>query len=347
MLIEPTDSRLQYSGRIDFSNSKSPVLIYACSSIRMKFTGSRVGIIVVNRRECHRNFLGVILDGVQRKYELPEDTQELHLTLGEGMQNTEHEILVFKSMDPCHYMEFRGFELEEGAVLLKVPAKSNKKIEFYGDSVTVGEVSEAIYYEGVKDPENDGEYSNAWFSYAWMAARRLNAEIHNISKGGIALLDGTGYFDPPEYTGMLSFYDKLCCHPELGEVTRWNFKNFIPQVVVVAIGQNDNKPEDYMKTDYNGEKAENWRNQYRKFVQNLRKVYPDATIILTTTILEHHPNWDKAIGQVCRELKDSKIVHFLYKNNGTGTRGHIRISEAAQMAAELSEYIESQDIWKE
>ena len=32
------------------------------------------------------------------------------------------------------------------------------------------------------------------------------------------------------------------------------FNQFTPHVVVVAIGQNDNHPEDYMKENYSGKK---------------------------------------------------------------------------------------------
>ena len=50
----------------------------------------------------------------------------------------------------------------------------------YGDSVSAGEVSEAVEYTGKPDPEHNGQYSNSWYSYAWMTARRLDAEIHDI-----------------------------------------------------------------------------------------------------------------------------------------------------------------------
>ena len=35
----------------------------------------------------------------------------------------------------------------------------------YGDSVSAGEVSEAVEYTGKPDPEHNGQYSNSWYSY--------------------------------------------------------------------------------------------------------------------------------------------------------------------------------------
>ena len=95
--------------------------------------------------------------------------------------------------------------------------------------------------------------------------------------------------------------------------------------------------------------AMNWRAHYAAFIRRLRARYPNATIILATTILNHDANWDRAIDAVCRELADDRIHHFLYSNNGRGTPGHIRRPEAEKMAEELSAYIESlgEEIWED
>ena len=92
-----------------------------------------------------------------------------------------------------------------------------------------------------------------------------------------------------------------------------------------------------------------WRRIYKQFIQKLRETYPTAPIILTTTILCHDPNWDRSIEQVCQELGDDSIYHFLYEKNGVGTPGHIRIPEAEQMAEELAAFITSlgDGIWED
>ena len=133
-------------------------------------------------------------------------------------------------------------------------------------------MSEAVEYTGKPDPEHNGQYSNSWYSYAWMTARRLDAEIHDIAQGGIALLDGTGWFHAPDYVGMESTWDKIHYNPVFGKQTDWSFEEYTPQVVIVAIGQNDNHPDDYMKEDYDGEKALYWRSNYEKLLGRIRDV---------------------------------------------------------------------------
>ena len=49
-------------------------------------------------------------------------------------------------------------------------------------------------------------------------------------------------------------------------------------------------------------------------------------------------------GEVCRKIQDEKIRHFMFRRNGKGTPGHLRIPEAEEMAEELSAYIENLDI---
>lgn len=105
---------------------------------------------------------------------------------------------------------------------------------------------------GSLTPVHNGQFSNSWYSYAWITARRLGAELHDIAQGGIALLDKTGWFNEPDAIGMETAWNKLHCNPALGPVTPWDFSRYTPQVVLVAIGQNGGHPEDYMAAAENG-----------------------------------------------------------------------------------------------
>ena len=370
MIVLPDSPYLQYSGRIDFEDPKAPEFVYPCSYVRLCFTGNFINIIVENHAAYWSNYLGFILDGRQGKIRLPKEgkvTLQIASDLDNGMNEPagqelemkkhemlkhemlKHEMLLFKRMDSCHTFRCYGFEVEDGAVLLEAPPEPDRRIEVYGDSVSAGEVSEAVDYVGQADPEHDGEFSNSYYSYAWMTARKLDARLHDIAQGGIPLLRHTGWFAAPEYIGMEDIYDKIQYNPELGAAKPWDFTKYRPHVVIVAIGQNDSNPEDYMAEDYEGAKAALWRAQYKAFIKKLRGIYPQAVIILATTILEHHANWDKAIDQVSHELDDSKIHHFLYSNNGRGTPGHIRIPEAEKMSDELAAFIRSlgEEIWQD
>lgn len=349
MHLSSDDKRLQYSGRIDFDDPKAPVLVYAASSVAFRFTGKQVSVTLDNRRSYWSNRMGYLLDGEQGQFLLSSEPGAKEYTIADDLAEGEHELLLFKRMDSCHIVTLHGFELDDGAVVTAPAPLPSRRIEVFGDSVSCGEVSEAVEFVGKEDPVHDGEYSNSWYSYAWMTARKLNAELHDTSQGGIALLDRTGWFMEPDYLGVESCYDKIEYQPELSPVKKWEFSKWTPHVVIIAIGQNDNHPEDYMAEDYDCARAAHWRRRYADFVNKLLELYPKATIVLTTTILKHDKNWDDSIEEVCRMIDSPRVSHFLYTKNGCGTPGHIRIPEAEQMSDELTAYIESlgEEIWED
>lgn len=350
MKVFANEALLEYSGRIDFDDPCAPEFVYPCSYVKMRFTGTSLKAEIFNRNDYWDNYLGVILDGVQSKVRIFNENETQTVLLADHLKDGEHEVMLFKRQDSCHAFWFYGFEIGGHAEVLPLPPKPDRRIEVYGDSVSAGEVSEAVEFAGKSDPEwHRGELSNSWYSYAWMTARKLHAEIHDIAQGGIALLDHTGWFQEPNAIGMESVYDKIQYNPKLSVVKKWDFHRYRPHVVIVAIGQNDAHPTDFMREDYDGEKAAGWRKRYGEFIAGLRDIYPKAEIILTTTILEHDESWDRAIDEVCSEQNDQGIRHFTYSLNGKGTPGHIRIPEAEKMAEELSAYIDSlgERIWRD
>lgn len=346
--ISPDHPFLQYSGRIDFDDPMNPVWVFPCTFVKFRFSGRFIKAEVTNMRGCWDNYLGVIIDGKARSVLLAPQGRQV-IILGEDLSEGEHEFMLYKRMDSCHQVVLHGFHLPPEAVIAKTDPLPKRRIEVYGDSVSAGEVSEAVDYCGLQDPPNNGEYSNSYYSYSWCTARRLNAQLHNISQGGIALLAGTGYFHGPDYLGMEYMYDKIQYNTQIDKAKQWDFTRYTPHVVIVAIGQNDNHPDDFMQDHYEHPKAINWRLRYAAFIKKLRSIYPKAVIVLTTTILNHSVNWDRSIEEVTQSLNDPAVHHFLYSNNGCGTHGHIRIPEAEKMALELSAFLESlgDDIWED
>ncbi|MDR0886197.1 MAG: GDSL-type esterase/lipase family protein [Clostridiales Family XIII bacterium] len=352
-LYKPNAPELQYMGRIDFLDATKPILVYPYSQIRFRYSGHNLKMKLLNQHSYWDSYLGLIIDGAQTKIRIDVHEKEIVLVLAQNLSEGIHDVTIFKRMDSCHQFTFLGL-IGDADSKLYAPdsALPHRKIEIYGDSVSAGEVSEAVDYVNQEDPEHNGEYSNSWYSYGAIAARALNAQLHSIAQGGIPLMTGTGWFCDPDFIGIEDTWDKIEYHPEFGESVYWDFSNYTPHVVIVAIGQNDSNPYDFMKDDYRGAHADQWRRHYKTWIRQIREKHPDALIVLTTTILNHDEAWDDAIEEVrlelANELQDEKIVHFLYTDNGAGTPGHIRIPEARQMADELVTYLNSfgEAIWQ-
>lgn len=340
MMIYPDNCHLQYEGRIDFDEPLTPEFVYPCSYVKIRFIGRSAAVIIINRKACWNNYIGFILDGVQGKI-LINSEEKNSFIIAENIENAEHELMLFKRMDSCHTFRFCGFELSNGAEVLPCAALPGKRIEVYGDSISAGEVSEAVRFAGRPDPDHNGEYSNSYYSYAWMLARKLEARLHCIAQGGIALMDGAGWFSPPNYKGIESIYDKIQYHPDLGPSKKWDFRKYSPHIVIIEIGHNDNHPVDYFAENVNSAKWIEWKSHYKGFVENIRSVHPHALIILKTSIVKHYPSLDMAIDEVCKITGDDRIYHFMYKRNGQATAGHVRVMEADGMSDELQIFINS------
>ena len=346
-LISPTDPMLRYTGRIGMEDPENPFFVYVCSSVQLRVAGKTLRVFLTNQHSYFENLLGVIVNGEQSAVRLENGAQVIDLS--DKLTADVNDVLLFKRQDCCHAFTLQGFAVDADAVLMPLPERPARRIEVYGDSVSAGEVSEVEFACAQPDPEgHNGLYSNGWLSYAWQAARLLNAELHDVATGGIALLDGTGYFFGPDCIGMESCWDKVNYYPPFGPATAWDFARYTPHVVVVAIGQNDHNPVNVMAEDYASSASQHWRAEYCRFLGRLRETYPHAHIVCTTTILGHDPAWDRAIDECVAAMADGRIHHFLYTKNGCGTPGHIRGSEAAVMAQELAGFIEGlPGVWEE
>lgn len=335
--VSPDHKELSYCGRIDYSDPQSPCFIYAGSSVILRFKGTSVKVKIKNLHHYNDSYFGYVLDGAEYKIKLDNKAEDNVYSLADALSDDEHTLILYKRKDAAHYFYFLGFLLDQDSIILPALPKPTRRMECYGDSVSAGEVCEALDFIGQPDPPHNGEYSNSWYSYASITARNLGAELHSITQGGIALFDDTGYFLGPNYIGLETTYDKLSYNKYILDYSPWDFSLYTPHVVLIAIGQNDSHPNDYMGIDV--EKSSLWKSHYKKLVQNIRGHYPNALIILKTTILNHRIAWDEAIEEVTLVLNDPKIVHFTYSNNACGTPGHIRIPEAKLMAEELTSFI--------
>lgn len=332
------NAAFSYMGRVDFTNPKAPVLIYAGSNIKCRFKGSFLKLTIDNIPMDKFSSLGIVIDGVQYKIELKNENGAAEYEIACGLSEEIHTLTIFKRQGAAHY--FRFVSLETDGELLKCEEKYNLKLEYYGDSVSAGEVTEAVYYEGHQDPENHGSvYDNSYFSYTWILARRLGAEFYNNSQGGLSLFDKTGYFNGPDnLTGLETTYNKLSyvSYSPMG-LTDWDFSRYMPDIVVFAIGQNDANPKP--EAIYDEEYAKKWKEKYKEILLELKARYNNPKFILITTVLMHDKIWDDRIEEIKNELNASDVFHYMFNRNGAATPGHPRVTEQTEMALELERFI--------
>lgn len=340
-LILPSDD-FSYMGRIDFTEKESPLFIYAGSMVSVKFTGTSVGMMIKPMLIYPVTWIGAVVDGIQYKFDLNRSDVPVYIPIAENLPEGEHTVTIFKrTAGSHHYFSFCGLMVDENATVSPIDRKYDMKLEVYGDSVSAGEVVEAVYYDGHCDPSHNSCYDNSWFSYSLSLARKLNAEIHCNAQGGISMVDGAGYFNPDSYIGMETVYKQMSYVPEMG-ITEWDFSRYTPDYVIIALGQNDAHPDP--KRIYEKNYREYWKTTYKNMVNSLIEKYGEKTrFILITTVLMHEATWDEALDEIAEELGNKNVVRYKFLRNAAATPGHPRITEQEEMAGELAAFIRN---WK-
>lgn len=347
MKITFNDPKIVYTGRIDIREDGA-YFYCASSSAELHFKGTELSVELINSSAWGTLSLGYVVDGRMGRVPLPRenDGKPVTYTIANCLDpDVEHTAVIYKRHAGNHSFGILSYSCD-GELLEPVPF-DGLKLEFYGDSVSAGEVTEAEDFCGRCDPPcHDSIYDNAWHSYTWQVSRLLGARFHNIAQGGIAVFNDTGYFHAPKMIGMEDVYDKMCYFPEgIGGISSWDFSRYTPDVVVFALGQNDNHNGITNENDidiYDPDTRKKWKEGYKGILRGVHSHYPAETkYIFITTVLMHDPEWDRAIDEIVCELKEENIdaYHFMFNGNGAVTPGHPRRQEHEKMANELAEFI--------
>ena len=124
----------------------------------------------------------------------------------------------------------RGCCCRPGCELLPPPPWPARKLMFIGDSITCGEYVERFPPENISTPRA----ANAARSFGMLLGRWLNAQVHLVSCGGRGIIrDWTGRTDginAPQFFKLTLPDDPA---------SPWDPADYVPDVVVVSLGQND------------------------------------------------------------------------------------------------------------
>jgi lysophospholipase L1-like esterase len=333
-IISPAHPGFQYTGRIDFSDPEEPVLFWPGSTIRARFEGTSLQIVLDD--STGDNYYNVMVDGHLDDPVILDCVKGVYCySVADHLEDTVHDLWIFRRTEGFSGpTRFLGLILDEGSTLSEPPARPERKIEFYGNSITCGMGNEVPDDE--EDEQNDKR--NNFLAYGAITARNLNADYTCIAKSGIGIL--ISWFDMvmPQYYDRLNPWD-----PE----SRWDFAQWTPDVVVINLFQNDSwlierlnpvpGPEAIIKA-------------YQDFIRTLRSVYPDALFICALGSMDATKEgspWpgyvQKAVDRWKNQTGDQKIDTCFFEFDGTYK--HPRVRHHRMMADQLTRLIRSKMGW--
>lgn len=337
-LVAFTDDRIEYMGRVEMAKPNAAELYWSGTSVKANFEGTSIKALLKDERG--ENYYNVIIDGDSISL-LHPDTSTTYYTLATGLPEGKHTVELFKRTEYDRgKTQFYGFQLGAGTELLPASPPKNRRIEFYGNSISAGYAIDD--YSGNDSP--DSTHTNNYLSYAALTARHFDAAYSCVCKSGIGVMISWFPYTMPE------IYDRL--NPT-DSTSSWNFSSYTPDVVVINLFQNDswlvNRPEHAEFKRVFGTTPpteEQIIAAYRKFVMSVRNKYPEAHIITalgSMDITQEGSPWPAYVAKAVASLNDDKVyTHFMpYKN----TPGHPRIEEQQKMSESLIKFIEEKTEW--
>lgn len=337
-IINPQDPNIQYMGRIDKSSNDKVAFDWPGILIKTIFSGTSCKAVFEGV-----NCFDVFVDGKHIKT-FSTKPQKQTYELVSGLSEGRHQLIISKRSESQNGASiFYGLILEKDQTLSPPPPLPDKKIEFIGDSYTVGFANEYLNRECPAGADDSIIFAatNTYKAFGPIVARAFGAQYHIIAISGKGLVRNYNNIDKGKE--ILYYYDKTLITPiNNSSSPKWDFSQWKADVVVIGIGINDFQAEppyaDPNKFD----------SVYISLIERIRKQYPKVKIICCATKV--YPT-DALIPRVKAIVEQQKskgyqdIWYFEYISENGALYGHPSIYDHQQIANNLIKLIAEATGW--
>jgi len=347
-IISPSDSHIQYLGRISFTNPERPAFNYPGVQIIAAFEGTSLRMMA----KPQSGYFVAQIDKAEPFKVAFRGERDSVVTLATALVNGVHTVKLMYVIEGYEfYPEFWGFVLDKGCKLVDAPALPSRKIEFIGNSITCGYGN-----EGLKKEEHfDYATENHYYSYASIVARNLDAQHWVVARSGIGAYRnyGDAKMGSPrscmpvqyEYTGYAT--DLKLREEATFLREKWDFTRFQPNVICINLGTNDLSTNNYdLKLLKQG---------YQRLLRLVRQHNPQAKIVFLTGSMLYNQELLQAcklLDEVAAEAHkagDNKVYRFdmspISGNEWYGNDWHPNVYQDEKMAGELTAYLRQLMNW--
>ena len=321
-----TGAKVRLIGRFDLSREGRARFTWPGSSLEFRFEGVSASIGIASSDRVR--FL-VEVDG--RESDLFVTPGERVYRLASGLETGRHSIKVVRLSESfAGITAFTSDPVVQGK-LLTPPNSPARRLLVFGDSITAG-------YGVEGESESCGysiETSNPLKTYASLAAKALDADLHIIAWSGIGVWRSYGEQIPKEPT-IIDRYPLVLADDF---DSRWNPAQFPPDAVLVTIGTNDY---------WDGE-APGYRGAMDRLLQTLRGDYPQTPLYLIVSPMLSGSARVQQKAVLSSFAGESVTVLDLGKieaSDGYGCDYHPNMRTQSRMADALVEYFKDDLGWK-
>ena len=341
-IILPTDSKIQYTGRISFANPERPAWNYPGVQILAAFEGTSLRMLAKPRSGY---FVAQIDEGEPFKVAFRGERDSV-ATIATALPDGRHTVRLMYAIEGFEfYPEFWGFVLDEGRQLAEMPALPSRKIEFIGNSITCGYGNEGLR----KEDHFDYATENHYYSYASITARNLNAQHWVVARSGIGAYRNYGEAKTGsprscmpvqyEYTGYA--WDLNLRENPGFDSEKWDFNRYQPDVICINLGTNDTSTNNY--------DLDLLKQGYQKLLKLVRQHKPKAKIVFLTGSMLYNKELQEVkqlldeITAEAQQAGDKEVYRFdiapISSEEFYGSDYHPNVYQDEKMATALTPFL--------
>lgn len=322
--IPPDDPRIRTIGRVDWQDPAAPAFDWSGTALEARFTGPALTLLLRDGR----NWYDVTIDGETQAVETAAG-QEAY-PLADNLSDGEHTVRITKRTEALSGAGvFDGFVLAAGHDLLPPPQPAARRINFIGDSITVG--------YGVLGDEPTCFFTpateNVALSFAGVTAAHFSADYTVTGFSGLGVVRSLGSGELPGDT----IHDYLDRTLALNPFTEWEYSQPPPDAVVINLGTNDFALAPHPDADA-------FVQAYVQLLQMVRQRYPEAEIFALAGPIMFEPAnryVETAVQQARAQLGDERMHYVVIENTlelsavDYGCDWHPNVSGQRKIAAQL------------
>ncbi len=332
-IISPSNPNIKYHGRFDFTNPEAPMFNWSGSAISAKFTGTSIGIQLKDGQADY----DVWIDGEHHSVIITENSVTEYNIATDLPTDRDHIIkLSRRSEDHFTKVEFLGFVVGESDILLPLPNENKPRIEFIGDSYTVGYGNESD--TRTCSSEDLRHKTNTNISFTSLVGEALNAEYTVLGWSGKGMVRNYGDANPTSADPYPATYDNILGAYE----SPWDYEKNIPDLVVICLGTNDFSTEPMPSEAV-------YTEAYKNFVARVKGNYPNAKILCVATHVGPNPGYVKTVVEESQQNFPGDVYYSEFPQNGLDMMGcdwHPSAKDDSLIAEAILADIEKIENWK-
>lgn len=313
-----TEKCFVYEGRNQISDN-GVVLYNTAASMEMMIYGTGAEMMLQGSAEGLK--IRVFVDGVDCGVQTLSVAAK-KVVLAENLPEGVHSIKVVK-VNSAHFgtIALKSVPVATDGYLLNWEKPQRLVLEVYGDSITTGY---GIFGNSAGLEDEDGT-----LTYAYLAAQKLNAEVHIQAQGGISL-----FIPMWNQETMLDNYQYISPGVNVLEYAK---EEYTPDVILINLGTND-------VSGIQSRKGSEFALKYgiSEFARALRQDHPDAKIVFCYGMLKDdlYEVIQGGVNSVNAEVGNC-YFYRMDEVSVTGYNGHPDVVGNAQAVDGLVEFIET------